>query len=478
MRRRTTTPARRSRPFATVVEPLEGRRLLATTLVQAVQPPPTIITAYPLPSTQVVASSITTGPDSNLWFLEDSSGNSKVGRITTDGALKEFPIPDGFYFSPAHRLTAGPDGALWFTGIHDAIGRITTDGVVSVFPLPRYQGTGAVTGGYASDITAGPDGNLWFTQGDANQIGRITPGGVVTEFPILSSAKVYGGGIPENPPNYIFSSEPVGIAAGPDGNLWFTESAANQIGRITPGGVVTEFALPGPGRSPGEIAAGPDGNLSYTELDASHSGGPFGRIGRITTAGVATEFTPPSSPHEIHSIAAGSDGNVYFTEADFPGSPPTSGSGIGGITPAGTIFEVPGVSPQNVPLGITGGPDGNIWYTQLLSPTISRLSLPSATIRPTTPTPIAPAPFVAPFATTTTPGLHAAAGPFAPFDQATGGSTSHASSSVAKNRHYGRHVASHHPRIHGQPHPRFIGAGGPGRSMLGGAKVRHAHERG
>ena len=66
-------------------------------------------------------------------------------------------------------------------------------------------------------IVAGPDGNLWFTESSGNRIGRITPAGVITEFPVPTAA-----------------SEPFGIAAGPDGNLWFTERAGNQIGRITP----------------------------------------------------------------------------------------------------------------------------------------------------------------------------------------------------------------------------------------------------
>src|SRR5262249_54260368 len=35
-----------------------------------------------------------------------------------------------------------------------------------------------------SDMTIGPDGNLWFTEATANQIGRITRGGVLTEFPV------------------------------------------------------------------------------------------------------------------------------------------------------------------------------------------------------------------------------------------------------------------------------------------------------
>ena len=34
------------------------------------------------------------------------------------------------------------------------------------------------------------------------------------------------------------------IAPGPDGALWFTEVSANKIGRISTGGVVSEFSLP------------------------------------------------------------------------------------------------------------------------------------------------------------------------------------------------------------------------------------------
>jgi len=41
-------------------------------------------------------------------------------------------------------------------------------------------------------------------------------------------------------------SSPNDIVAGPDGNLWVTEPAinGNKIGRITPAGAITEFAIP------------------------------------------------------------------------------------------------------------------------------------------------------------------------------------------------------------------------------------------
>jgi streptogramin lyase len=41
-------------------------------------------------------------------------------------------------------------------------------------------------------------------------------------------------------------SAPIGITAGPDGNLWFTEitQGVGEIGRITPSGSITEFPVP------------------------------------------------------------------------------------------------------------------------------------------------------------------------------------------------------------------------------------------
>src|SRR5437763_484860 len=54
------------------------------------------------------------------------------------------------------------------------------------------------------------------------------------------------------------------IAAGPDGNLWFTESKNDAIGRITPGGVVTIYAPSSlVHTAPRSIAAGGDGNMYF-----------------------------------------------------------------------------------------------------------------------------------------------------------------------------------------------------------------------
>ena len=125
-------------------------------------------------------------------------------------------------------------------------------------------------GSVPNGIAAGPDGNVWFAEYSGNRIGRITPAGVITEFPVPT-------------PN----SQPNGIVTGPDKNLWFTEMAGNKIGRITTSGTITEFPVPTPNAEPRHIAAGADGNLWFTEFVAN-------KIGRITTAGVITEFVVPN----------------------------------------------------------------------------------------------------------------------------------------------------------------------------------------
>jgi streptogramin lyase len=66
--------------------------------------------------------------------------------------------------------------------------------------------------------------------------------GTITEFPLPTGS---GG--------------PIGITAGPDGNLWFT--AGTDIGRITTKGRVTGFPIPPALGGPQFITAGPDGNL-------------------------------------------------------------------------------------------------------------------------------------------------------------------------------------------------------------------------
>jgi streptogramin lyase len=195
-------------------------------------------------------------------------------------------------------------------------------------------------GSFPTGIAAGPDGNLWFAEYN-DRIGRITTAGVITEFPLPTT----GNGT-------------VAIAAGPDGNLWFTEYDAHRIGRITTAGVVTVFPIDH-FASPAGIAAGPDGNLWFTEDDGN-------RIGRITTGGVMTGFSTPTAPIRPVGITAGPDGNLWFTVF--------GGNRIGRITTAGIITEFSIPTAGSGPIDITAGPDGNLWFTEREANKIGRIT--------------------------------------------------------------------------------------------------------
>jgi virginiamycin B lyase len=273
---------------------------------------------------------ITAGPDGALWFVEE--GSSEIGRITTAGVVThEFPVstapgpvpPDPALPSRLDQITHGPDGALWFTEPADnTIGRITTAGAITEFPLP-------VPGGEPEAIGVGPDSNLWFTAPGLNQIGRITTAGAITMFSGASPGAsdiasgpdgalwftetgtntigriTTAGTVTNHYPVPTAASEPSGITAGP-GGLWFTESVANQIAVITTAGAVTEF--PGTGAGPSAITEGRDGALWFTESEAS-------TIGRITNGGLITNHFPTPTPSsEPSDMATGPDGALWFTE--------------------------------------------------------------------------------------------------------------------------------------------------------------------
>ncbi len=180
----------------------------------------------------------------------------------------------------------------------------------------------------AQGIAAGPDGALWFTEQDADKIARITTDGKVTEYPIPTA-----GAYPHR------------IAKGPDGALWFTEYQARKIGRITPAGAITEYPIAD--GSPWDITAGPDGALWVTLQGED-------KIARVTPKGAVTTFdTKGETPW---AITAGADGNLWFTELN--------SQAIGRITPSGQTTDYPVHTTNTRLYGIAKGSDGDVYFTE------------------------------------------------------------------------------------------------------------------
>lgn len=278
-----------------------------------IDPTGVISTEYKIPARH--PSSITSDREGNLWVTQ---AGGEIDKITPAGVVIEYETPTTGS-TPLH-IISGPDGNLWFVELwSNKIGRLSPDGVITEFPIPTPNSD-------PYSIVSGPDGNFWFVGLRYNKIGKITPAGVITEFSVQApkSATEEANGSQ----SLAKESSPIDITSGPDGNLWFTEYRGNQIGKISPQGVITEFPLPTARSYPNSITRGADGNLWFTESGGMN----WNLIGRITPTGAITEFAIPTANSDPSHIISGADGNLWFGEYGIDAK-------IGKVSPAGVITE-------------------------------------------------------------------------------------------------------------------------------------------
>ena len=257
---------------------------------------------------------------------------------------------------------------------------------ITEFPIPT-------AGSGPTDITAGPDGNLWFTESPSgNRIGRITPAGVITEF-----------AVPASPPAAIPSASRRARTA-TSGSP--SSAAPDQIGRITPAGVITEFPRHHPGSDPTGITAGPDGNLWFTEHRRQpdrpdHAGRRHHRVHRRhharqrpdgITAGPGRQplvhrdhdgnrigrITPRGRHHRVlHGTTAGQRACWHHGR---PGRQPlvhrdaSATRSAASPRPASSPSSPVGTPPAATRRTSPPGPDGNLWFTEMTGNRIGRIT--------------------------------------------------------------------------------------------------------
>jgi len=175
---------------------------------------------------------------------------------------------------------------------NNAIRKISPDGMVSTI-AGGTEGSANGTGRNAqfilpTDVAVAPNGDIYVAEVYGHRIRKITPEGVVSNF--AGNAEGNSGHVDAKGTEARFNA-PAGIAIGADGNFYVVE-ASNYIRRITPDGTVTTFA----------------GN---------------GNIARTDGTGLEASFYHPNS------IDADTKGNLYVTEYEQ--------SGIRKITSAGVV---------------------------------------------------------------------------------------------------------------------------------------------
>jgi virginiamycin B lyase len=258
--------------------------------------PKGVATCYPIPLADAKPEGIALGPDKRLWFTEWNT--TSVGAMTAKGVITEYTL--GYTYATVI-VPSGND--LWISTDYDGVCKISTKGALTCYTLPGGQNDAQPTG-----LALGPDGNVWFIEwngvcsiggGSYSSIGKITPDGVVTTYDVgLHGNSVYG------------------IAAGPDGRIWFTdpggcEGYTSRIGAIDTDGSSYTYYSAGLPAQVGTIVNGGDGNLYYGSYTAN-------QMGRITTAGVSTVWTIPAisdPPFVVDDMGVGPDKNIWFVDS-------------------------------------------------------------------------------------------------------------------------------------------------------------------
>ena len=228
-----------------------------------------------------------------------------------------------------HRALTGLSAAVAATGA-------LLIGAGGAAAAPHVDGTFDVTTS-PKYLTQGPDGNIWVTlTGGAagNDVARITPAGVVTEFDAAALENA------------------VGIAAGPDGQLWTTVpgGVASFLPSNPTGAVETPIATIS---DPRGITTGPDGALWAGSAD---------QVVRIPPAAPATATATTVAGLGARGISADSEdlwiadfGSGRIVQFDPVAKTPTfyaSGGNPQEVAAAPGVGQVaygnPGSSPQTV----------------------------------------------------------------------------------------------------------------------------------
>lgn len=349
-------------------------------LVGMLDPESHAITVLKLSTTIMGAYGITAGPDGNMWFAEHDAlyENDRIGEVDlATHVISEFPVPT--QGARLETITSGADGAIWFDEIiPNQVGSIDpVTHVIKEFPTN-------VPGGGFQSITPGPDGELWLA-GGSDQVARFDPTthAVTTLSLDFGDTKFRSIDIVPGPDGDLWCAElnehdrspqalasidpttqkitqhtissyamPLYISGGPDGRVWFTNSADSRIGVIDPiSGASAEFTTLTPDASPTGLTSGPDGRAWFVE----NLGNRVGAIDPVTDA--VSEFAIPTAASGPRAIAAGPNGKVWFTETD--------ANQIGIIDPStGAIDEYPIPTPGAAPAAITAGSDGRLWFLE------------------------------------------------------------------------------------------------------------------
>lgn len=314
---------------------------------------------------QEIPRSLVIGPDGSAYFLDSTGEWAYIKRVDPQGNVTTFAGVGPYGFSPdgTYRLNAklgftfqmafGPDQSLYFTDwMNHMIRKIDSSG-----NLQTVAGIGSA--GYGGDdglaksaqlnhpwgLAFGPDGSLYFSDSGNQRIRKVTPDGYI--YTVLGTGAT--GVSPDGTPALQATlSTPSVMAVGLDGSVYFPEVFAFRILKLDTSGRLRVVAGTG-------------------------SSGPFNE------GDVAATSAIPSYPM---GLALGRDGTIYFDQSDANNILTIdtagklrsfAGQGYAGDAPDGTPARSAVLSYPTAP---AIGPDGSFYFADAYNRKIRRISSP------------------------------------------------------------------------------------------------------
>lgn len=335
--------------------------------------------SYSITSSYSIPGSMTSAGGA-LWYVERlGSATDYIGKITTTGSITDYNIglPSGAASFQIAHIAAGPDGNVWFDGNYSngvyigyldiSTGAVTfygspvssygagliatgSDGKVyyvlknannsrtDLLSIDPTTGTSTTVYEYdtytvATGLASGPDGRMWVSDSYYDRIYAVT----------LSSGSM-------DTYSDTIHSGPAGIIAGPDGNMWFVEGTAGNITKLTTSGTFTQYPLSS-GVSAQTLVAGPDNAVWF--IDA----GSIPKIGRVTTSGTVTEYAIPGGGGGFQGAVLGPDNAVWYDYQN-------SGTGTIGRATTEPFFSNYSITTSYRSPGSMTTAGGAVWYVE------------------------------------------------------------------------------------------------------------------
>ncbi|HEY0381836.1 MAG TPA: hypothetical protein VGC72_06530 [Candidatus Elarobacter sp.] len=244
---------------------------------------------------------MTLASDGQLWLADQRTQAVRP----LDPATRT--LGTGFRFIPPGQtasirpgvLTTGVDGRIWIVTYDDTsnIYAMSLSGVLQKMDsrVPSHVN-------YVNRLVSGSDGRMWGISADSMRV--FATSGTMTTYPLPGAPRT-GNACPA-------------LTLNTDGNVWY--ACNDAVGKVTPAGVITEFA----GHGSQYIGAAPDGAVWIQGSGLN--------VGRVAPNGTYTEYPKPFYDSSCSSVVPGPDGAMYLGCSGSVFRIVASGSSMGSMT--------------------------------------------------------------------------------------------------------------------------------------------------